>query len=136
MIYLGGVIQGSSTDNTLNKQDYRVKLKYFFKKNYPTIQLFCPNDDYNSKIDYFKDRSEFDKFEYLLNNLKTAKYFIGYFPTASNGTAIELYVAYNLKIPTISISPMTKNWALRAYSKYFFESIEQFEGNAIDIFNI
>lgn len=135
MVYLGGVIQGSNIGSGLNEQDYRATLKQFFKLSYPNLPVYCPNDDYNSKLDYFKNKSELEKFEYLLSRLKLAKYYIGYFPVASNGTAIELYVAYNLKIPTIAISPMTKNWAIRAYSKYFYSSINQFTKNAIDIFN-
>jgi len=48
-------------------------------------------------------------------------------PTASMGTAIEMWEAFRSGKIVITISPMAHNWVVKFCSHLIIESVEQFE---------
>ena len=42
---------------------------------------------------------------------------IAYVPTASMGTALEMYVAHQRGVPVVTITPLAENWVVRALSR-------------------
>ena len=52
---------------------------------------------------------------------------IAYVPSASMGTAIEIHQAARNNAIVLTISPMTPNWVLRAYSHRIFPDVDAFE---------
>ena len=51
---------------------------------------------------------------------------IVYVPTASMGTALEMYVAYQRGVPVLTISPMAENWVVRALSRRVYPDMDSF----------
>lgn len=51
---------------------------------------------------------------------------IAYLPSASMGTAIEIWNAFNSNKPVIVISPLNLNWVIRFCADKICESIEDF----------
>lgn len=65
-------------------------------------------------------------FEHLVNEAASADAIIAYLPTASNGTAIEIWEASRRGKPVFTISPMTENWVIKFYSTRVFSTMEEF----------
>jgi hypothetical protein len=51
---------------------------------------------------------------------------IAYVPTASMGTALEMYVAHQRGVPVVTISPLAENWVVRALSRWVFPDVGSF----------
>ena len=51
---------------------------------------------------------------------------IAYVPTASMGTALEMYVAHARGVPVVTISPLAENWVVRALSRRVYEDLGEF----------
>jgi len=51
---------------------------------------------------------------------------IAYLPEASMGTALEMVRAYDNGVPILTISPMAKNWFIKALSARVFPTLEAF----------
>ena len=52
---------------------------------------------------------------------------VAYLPSASMGTAIEMYEAARNNVVVLTISPLAANWVLLAYSDRIFPDISAFE---------
>lgn len=126
-IYLGGAIQGSNKDISIVDQDYRAIIKEFFINLEPNLKVYCPFDDGGKISDTDSDEYVKELMLRFLENVKKSDIFIGIFPTASNGTAIELYEAWNSNIPAFVISPLAKNIALRSFATKIFPDINDFK---------
>ncbi|MCP4580893.1 MAG: hypothetical protein GY839_04700 [candidate division Zixibacteria bacterium] len=125
-IFFGGIIQGSNQGQDIHSQDYRNRVKRFIKDSYPDIDIFDPVDNHEQSVGY-DDQQAHTTFFGHLDIVHTCDLMIAYLPQASLGTAIEMKRAYDLKIPIVSISPMTTNWVIRLLTERNFETVEAFE---------
>jgi nucleoside 2-deoxyribosyltransferase len=125
-IFFGGIIQGSNKGSDVHGQDYRHEIKLLIRQYYSDIRIFDPVEGHESSIDYDDDMAK-QTFYKNLSELHSSDLVIAYLPQASMGTAIEMWEAYNRRIPIISISPMTTNWIIRFVSDKNFETVADFE---------
>lgn len=124
-IFLAGIIQGSLPD-TIADQDYRTKLKDMFRKYMPDWDIYSPMDDHSDSLDYPEEKGK-DIFFYHIEKAAEADLLVCYIPTASMGTAVEMYEAHKRNKPIVTISPLKKNWTIKFLSTYIFETIQELE---------
>jgi hypothetical protein len=51
---------------------------------------------------------------------------VPYVPTASMGTALEMYVAHQRNIPVVTISLLAENWVVRTLSRRVYSDLGSF----------
>ena len=125
--FLSGVIQGSLSGTGINDQSYRDELKALLRVAFPAPAhtLGCPIEMHPGAMNYTFEQGK-AAFEQLVNEAATADAIIAFFPTASNGTAIEIWEAAKRGTPIFTISPMTENWVIKFYSTRVFPTIAEF----------
>ncbi len=126
-VFLAGVIQGSLSGTGIESQNYRDRLKDIFQKVDPGLIVYCPFEHHCDSVEY-DDQEGRRVFLKHLDMAKTARLLICYLPTASLGTAIELWECHKSGVPIVAISPMSHNWVLRFFSDKIFPDIDAFEG--------
>ena len=71
---------------------------------------------------FFPDVKQFA----ILDHTATSDLLIAYVPTASMGTALEMYVAHERGVPVVTISPLAENWVVRALSWRVYPDLDGF----------
>ncbi len=123
-VFLAGIIQGSREDS-LEKQDYRGEIRSILESHRPGWALYCPIEDYE-KADGYPDTPKNEVFFRNIEKAAASDLLIAYIPSASMGTAVEVYEAWRNGIPVYTISPLEKNWAVRFLSTRVFACIDEF----------
>jgi spore coat protein CotH len=125
-VFFAGIIQGSNVRSVIFDQNYREKIKSILIKRYPNVEIFDPFEKHKYSVNYDVKRAR-QVFFMHLDELKSSDLMIAYLPQASLGTAIEMWEAYQNKIPIISISPMTANWIIRFLANRNFSTMKAFK---------
>lgn len=125
--FLSGVIQGSSRGVAITDQSYRDELKSLLRSTFPQPAhvTLCPIEMYPYSTELEPEAAK-RAFEHLVESAATADAIVAYLPTASNGTAIEIWEAHKRGTPVFSISPMTENWVIKFYSTRVFPDVAAF----------
>jgi len=124
-IYIAGIMQGSRTDQDIQEQDYRQLIRDAVKIHHPDAEIFDPFLLFPDSVEYDDQRAKQVLFE-LAAEAGAADIVIAYLPQASMGTALEIIRAYDNGKTILSISPMDKNWLIRAVSTKIFPSLDEF----------
>ena len=124
-IFLAGIIQGSKTGDNIHGQDWRTPIIEAVRRYLPEAEVYCHFTEHPNSITYEADQI-LDTFEDGLQRAVAADLVIAYIPSASMGTAIEIYEAKRNGVPVISITPMETNWVVRLYSDKIFPNTESF----------
>jgi len=124
-IYIAGIMQGSRTDQDIQGQDYRQLIRDAVKIHHPDAEIFDPFSRFPDSVEYDDQRAKQVLFE-LAAEAGAADIVIAYLPQASMGTALEIIRAYDNGKTILSISPMDKNWLIRAVSTKIFPSLDEF----------
>lgn len=125
-IFLAGIIQGSKTGEDVHAQNWRTPIIEAVARHIPEAEVYCHFTQHPNSITYEGDKI-LDTFEDGLRRVIAADLVIAYIPSASMGTAIEMYEAHRNGTPVISITPMETNWVVRLYSDKIFPDVESFE---------
>lgn len=123
--FLAGIIQGSSQDMSVHQQSYRDVLKPMLQDVFPDAHILCPVSDHPNSVAY-SDEKAGKVFHYHLDEVRKSDCLIVYLPEASMGSAIEMWIAYEEKIPIITISPMITNWVIRLLSTKNVANLDEF----------
>jgi len=124
-IFIGGVMQASITGKGIVNQDYRRQIAGALRARWPEIEVIDPLRLHPNSVEYDDALAR----ETLLTSLDLAgasDLLIAYVPTASMGTALEMYVAYQRGVPVLTISPMAENWVVRALSRRVYPDMDSF----------
>ncbi|MGB2963542.1 MAG: hypothetical protein WBB69_06105 [Anaerolineales bacterium] len=124
-IFLAGIMQGSIKGKGIQEQDYRELIQEAVKTNHPDAEIIDPFSLFPDSVEYDDHRSKKVLFA-MAADAGTSDIVIAYLPEASLGTALEMIRAYDNKKTVICISPMEKNWFIRAVSKKVFPSLDDF----------
>ena len=125
-VFLAGIIQGSLSEATIHDQDWRTPIKRILAAHLPDAEVYCHYSVHPNSITY--DLPEIK--ETLADGFQRSAdcdLLIAYVPSASMGTAIEIYQAAGHNAVVLTISPLAPNWVLRAYSDAIFGDVESFE---------
>ena len=122
-IFLAGIIQGSLVEAAIHDQDWREPIREVLRKHLPAAEVYCHYTRHPHSIAYdLPDiRATLDD---GIRRAAACDLLIAYVPSASMGTAIEMYEAARHGAAVLTISPMGANWVIRVYSDRIFPSVE------------
>lgn len=130
-VFLAGIIQGSLVEADIHGQDWREPIRRAFRRHAPQADIYCHYTEHPESITY--DLPEIRTTLADGNRRAGAcDVLVAYLPSASMGTAIEMHEAVRGGAVVLTITPMTANWVVRAYSDRVFPSIEAFEAFLAD----
>ena len=130
-VFLAGIIQGSLVEAKIHGQDWREPIKRVLESHLPEAKIYCHYSEHPNSITY--DLPEIKRT--LADGIARAgacDLLIAYVPSASMGSAIEIYEAGRGGAAIVTISPLAANWVIRAYSDVIFSDIESLEKWAAD----
>ena len=124
-IYIAGIMQGSKMGHGIQRQGYRQRIHEALKIHQPDAEIIDPFSLFPDSVTYDDQRARQVLFE-MAAEAGSSDIVIAYLPKASMGTAMEMIRAYDNAKTIISISPMEKNWFIRAVSAKIFTSLDAF----------
>ena len=124
-VFLAGIIQGSSRDKDIHSQGYRDEIISAIKSAFPDAVVYNPFHGNENSVEYNDEKGR-SVFFGALDEIKKCDLMIAYLPSASLGTAVEIWECYKLGIPVWTITPMKTNWVVRFCSERIFDDIESF----------
>lgn len=124
-IFVAGVMQGSHQAAVLHGQEYRQELVQLLERHFPTAEVYDPLADHRQSLGYDETRG---REVFFAHNAMCAEadLLVAYLPTASMGTAIEMWEAFRHGALVVSISAMEHNWAVKFLSHLRYPDIEGF----------
>jgi len=124
-IFIGGVMQASITGKGIVSQDYRRQIAEAFLVRWPDVEIIDPFEQHPTSVEYDDARAKETLFASLAH-AATSDLLIAYVPTASMGTALEMFVAQQRGVPVVTISSLAENWVVRALSRRVFPDLASF----------
>ncbi|MDX1614571.1 MAG: nucleoside 2-deoxyribosyltransferase [Candidatus Promineifilaceae bacterium] len=111
-IFLAGVMQGSRRDHLIDDQDYRNRIASALRAHVPDVQIIDPFARDPNSVEYSLEQA---RTAFLTNTAKAAEAdaLIAYLPTASMGTAIEMWTAYQAGAYILAVTPLMHNWVVK-----------------------
>ena len=125
-VFLAGIIQGSKVEAEIHDQDWRGPIKAAIARSLPGANVYCHYGRHPQSITYELP----DIRETLADGNRRAAacdLLVAYIPSASMGTAIEMYEAARAGATVVAITPMDANWIVRAYADRILPDIDSFE---------
>lgn len=110
-VFIAGVMQGSRTDHLIDDQDYRHRIADALTRHVPGVRITDPFMLNPDSVDYDDDRAR-DTFRTYTALAADVDVLIAYLPTASMGTAIEMWTAFSADKYIIAVSPLKHNWVI------------------------
>jgi len=123
--FLAGIMQGSKVELAIHDQSYRDALRDVLKARFPQARAFCPLELHPNSVDYTLEESRACFFS-MIEEAARSDLVIAYLPSASMGTAVEMYAAYQAGVPIVSITPLAENWVVKLLSSAVLPSLEAF----------
>ena len=125
-IFLAGIIQGSIAEAKIHSQDWREPIKQAIARCLPQAEVYCHYTQHPNSITYGLDEIKATLADGIAR-AAACDVLVAYVPSASMGTAVEIYEAARAGAVVLTISPMIANWVLRAYSDRLLATVEEFE---------
>ncbi len=124
-IFLAGIMQGSHTGAVLHEQDYRDRIKALIARHLPEAEVYDPLADHAKSLEYGerKGRDVFFRHNLMCREVDVLLAFV---PSASMGTAIEMWEADQHGAAVVTISPLRLNWAVKFLSHILYADLEEF----------
>lgn len=111
-VFIAGVMQGSRTDRLIDEQDYRQLIATALENHVPNVVIVDPFQLNPDSVDYDGDKAS-ETFKTNTALAAEADLLIAYLPTASMGTAIEMWTAFRANRYIVVVSPLKHNWAIQ-----------------------
>jgi hypothetical protein len=110
----------------MHDQGYRARLRHLLSRHVPQAEVYDPLADHAQSLDYDHDtgREVFMHHNRLCGEVDVVVAFV---PSASMGTAIEMWEAHRSGRIVVSVSPLAENWAIKFLSHVRYEHLDQFE---------
>ena len=128
-VFLAGIIQGSRVESAIHQQDWREPIKRTLATHLPEADVYCHYSHHPESIGY-----ELADIRRTLaegnRHAAACDLLIAYLPEASMGTAVEMHEAYARGAVIVTVSPMSPNWVVRAYSDRIVPDLAAFEALA------
>jgi len=111
-VFIAGVMQGSRMDRQIDRQDYRQRIAAALVEHVPGVRIIDPFELNPGSVDYDGDRVK-ETFKVNTAKAADADVLIAYLPTASMGTAIEIWTAFTADKYIVVVSPLVHNWVIQ-----------------------
>ena len=124
-------MQGSHVDAILHRQDYRPQIREILHAAFPDAEIYDPLAEHTESLRY-DDPTGRSVFMHHNRMCSEVDVLLAFVPEASMGTAIEMWEAYQHGAAVISISPLTRNWAVKFLSHEIYPDFDAFQAAARD----
>jgi len=125
-VFLAGIIQGSKVEAAIHDQDWREGIRAALARCAPQAKVYCHYSEHPNSITYELPQIRSTLAEGI-RRAAESDLLIAYLPSASMGTAIEMHEACHAGAAVLTLTPLTANWVVRAYSDRIFPDVESFE---------
>lgn len=125
-IFLAGIIQGSYQDDDVHAQDYRARIKAVVGRYVPDARLYCPVEHHPDSVGYSDRRGRTIFFDHL-EMAASCDVLLAYVPSASMGTALEMWEAYRHGHVVLTVSPLAGNWTVKFLSTHIVGDLDELE---------
>jgi hypothetical protein len=124
-VFIAGIMQGSHRDRGIDDQTYRHQIARILQHHIPDAEVLDPFELHPNSVAYGPERAKQTLLE-LAALACQVDLLIAYVPSASMGTAIEMWNAYQSGVRVYTISPLTDNWVVYSLSDRIFPNIAAF----------
>jgi molybdopterin converting factor small subunit len=124
-VFIGGIMQGSRRENTIDAQDYRRIIGHCLTQHLPNVEVIDPFELHPKSVTYDTDEARRTLIG-LAQAAGQADAVVVYVPEASMGTALEMWEAYRNQKPIFVISPLIYNWVVRCLATRVFADLDEF----------
>jgi hypothetical protein len=124
-VFIAGIMQGSRTDGGIDAQDYRREIAQIVRRHVPGVEVLDPFELHADGVSYSPAQAKQTLLE-MAALAGQADVLVAYVPSASMGTAIEMWNAYQRGRRVYSISPLEDNWVVRSLSECVFPDTATF----------
>lgn len=124
--FLSGIMQGSLVEMGILDQSYRDALRDILKARFPEVHMLCPLELHPDSVNYTPEEARACFFS-MVEEAARSDLIVAYLPSASMGTAVEMYAAHQAGVPIVSITPLAENWVVKLLSNAVVPSLEAFE---------
>jgi len=125
-VFLAGIIQGSLVEADIHHQDWRDPIKVSLAHHLPNADVYCHYTQHPNSITYDLPKIR-ETFAEGNRRAGECDLLIAYLPEASMGTGIEMHEAYAHGRVIVTITEMTANWVVRAYSDVILPNLDAFD---------
>lgn len=124
-VFIAGVMQGNRKDNNIHSQEYRAIITQKLSSIIDEVELIDPDLTDPDRLTYTHNqaRDMFMKYCHLAGEVDLL---ISYLPEASMGSAVEMWMAHQNKVPIVTISPMKANWVVKLLSNIVYADLDEF----------
>jgi hypothetical protein len=124
-VFISGIMQGSRMDGKIDSQGYRHEIARILRRHVPEVDVLDPFELHPDSVTYGLEQAKQTLME-LIALASRADVLVAYVPSASMGTAIEMWSAYQDSVPVYTICPLADNWVVQSLSKRVFPDIATF----------
>lgn len=125
-VFIGGIMQGSYQANVMADQGYREAIGDALRRRWAEeVEVVDPLLLHPEGLVYGDDSARRTLLE-MAALAAQCDLVVAYLPTASMGTALEVYSAYLAGVPVVAVSPMQHNWVLRAFAGRIYADLPAF----------
>ncbi len=128
-VFLAGIIQGSLVEPTIHHQDWREPIKRALAEHLPAADVYCHFSQHPTSITYDLPKIR-ETFADGNRRAGECDLLIAFVPSASMGTAIEMHEAFAGGAAVVTVTPLSANWVIRAYSDRILLDLAAFEALA------
>lgn len=125
-IFIAGVMRGSLLTEAFVDQSYRSSIIEKVNQHFSNAVIIDPNSCNEKESNSLTDQEQEAILFTEIDQATDADILIAYLPTASMGSAIEMYAAYSEGVFIITISPMEHNWVVKHLSDVLFDNLTDF----------
>lgn len=129
--FVAGIMQGSHTAKAVHDQVYRQQVCDLLARYFPGADVYDPRAKHQNSIDYadLTGREVFFRHNAMCREVDAL---VAVLPSASMGTAIEMWEAYRSAAAVITISPMKHNWVIKYLSHALYPDLAAFAAALAD----
>jgi nucleoside 2-deoxyribosyltransferase len=124
-VFISGIMQGSRVDGKIDSQGYRHEIARMLRRHVPEVEVLDPFELHPDSVTYGPEQAKQTLLE-LIALAGQADVLVAYVPSASMGTAIEMWSAYRSSVPVYTICPLADNWVVRSLSERVFPDMAAF----------
>ena len=124
-VFIAGIMQGSRRDGEIEGQDYRREIAQIARQYIPDADVLDPFELHPDSVDYGPEQARRTFLE-LVELAGRVDVLVAYVPSASMGTAIEMWNAYQRGVRIYTISALTDNWVVQSLSERVFPDVAAF----------
>ncbi len=124
-VFIGGIMQGSRRENTIDAQDYRQQIGQCLRAHVTHVEVVDPFELHPAGVAYSAEEAR-QTLIAMARAAGQADAMVAFVPEASMGTALEMWEAYHGGRPVFTISPLIHNWVINCLSTRVFSDIGEF----------